>query len=213
MNHENTITTLQNLLFSEDKPPSLKPIDIALVVYLLLRQTDDHFIFDSQLTLAERLGCRREAIKDSIERLQSLEWITTERAVKWNPKTHNKTRTIGKTLGLALNLDKLPTQKDRSRHLKPSAEAKWLAGEHTAILTKNGLIANPPKSFYRQQEHAAQRLIEAIGSAKAAVGLFNFALTDARFEKAAKKSLYEVRTRLKSIQQAMADERPETAEV
>ena len=72
MNQRSTIALLQNLYFSESKPAELRPIDLALLTYLVLRQTEDHFIFDSQLTLADRLGCKRDAIADSVKRLEGL---------------------------------------------------------------------------------------------------------------------------------------------
>jgi hypothetical protein len=69
MNHKSTITMLQNLFFSETKPAELKPVDLSLLTYLILRRAEDHYIHDSQLTLANRLGCERQAIRDGIGRL------------------------------------------------------------------------------------------------------------------------------------------------
>jgi hypothetical protein len=56
MNQKSTITLLQSLYSSESKPPELRPVDVALLTYLVLRQTEDHFVYDSQLTLANRLA-------------------------------------------------------------------------------------------------------------------------------------------------------------
>jgi hypothetical protein len=35
-------------MYSENKPAELRPVDIALLTYLILRQTEDHYINDSQ---------------------------------------------------------------------------------------------------------------------------------------------------------------------
>jgi hypothetical protein len=40
MNQRQIVGMLQNLLFSENKAAELRPIDIALLTYLILRQTD-----------------------------------------------------------------------------------------------------------------------------------------------------------------------------
>jgi hypothetical protein len=69
MTAKETVPLLQNLFFSENKPETLRPVDLALLTYLFLRQTEDHYIHDSQLTLAKRLGCERQAIGDSVKRL------------------------------------------------------------------------------------------------------------------------------------------------
>ena len=202
MNHKTTIERLQNLFFSENKPAGLKPIDLSLLVYLLLRQSEDHFVYDSQLTLANRLGCERKAIGDSIKRLDALGWITTKEPWQWNEKTKKKTRRMGATVGLAVNLGKLPTSEDKARHSRPSPDAVKLAAKHTASLIKWGISKRRDKAFDRQQEHAAQRLIEEMGSYLEAIYLLNFALKDKRFQTAVKKSLYELRSRLPAIKRA-----------
>lgn len=202
MNHKNTIITLQDLLFSENKPDELKPVDIALITYLLLRQTEDHFIFDSQLTLANRLGCERKTIGDSVKRLEALKWITTNEPWQWNPTTKRKTRRMGSTVGLAVNLDKLPQAMDRTKHSKPSPEAVRLAMKHTGSLIKWGVGKRTDKNFKSQQEHAAQRIIDGMGGYLEAIDLWNFAQNDRRFKKSVKTSLYAMRTRLSPMKEA-----------
>lgn len=197
-----TLTILRNLYFSENKPKELRPIDVALLTYLVLRQTEDHFISDSQLTLAARLGCERRAIADSVKRLQDLELIATKKPYSWSERTKRRTRVIGSTTGLSINLDKFPTSADRARHSAPSPDAVNLANRHTALLIKCGFSKRSHKNFDRQQEHAAQRLIDELGGLDPARALVNFALADKRFKKAAQKSLYEVRTRLPKIRAA-----------
>ena len=115
MNQRSTIALLQNLYFSESKPAELRPIDLALLTYLVLRQTEDHFIFDSQLTLADRLGCKRDAIADSVKRLEGLGWIVVQRPWQFSTKTKRKTRVIGKTVD------------DRAKRSKPSRDAVDMA--------------------------------------------------------------------------------------
>jgi len=198
MNHKLTITLLQNLHFSEDKPDALKPIDLSLLTYLILRQTEDHFIYDSQLTLAERLGCKRDAIAASIEPLEALGWIVCMRPFDWNPKTRRKTRTIGGTVGAGRQPGKIA--KERFKHSQPSPDALELAARHTKFLAS--YRTKQPKNFRRQQEHAAQRIIDALGSFDEAVLVVNFGASDVRFQKAVLKSLYEVRKRLPAIKSA-----------
>lgn len=203
MNQKKTVELLQNLLFSENKPPELRPVDILLLNYLILRQTEDHCIYDSHLTLAQRLGCERRTIADSIKRLSTLGWIVNEKSYQWSEKTKRKTRSIGRTSGLSVNLEKLPQPTDRAKHSPPSPEAVALATGHTALLMKHGLNRRQPKTktFDRQQALAAQRLIDEFGSEKA-YAVLNFALSDARYTKAAQKSLYEVRSRLPALRRA-----------
>jgi hypothetical protein len=201
MNEKNTITTLHNLFFSENKAAELKPVDIALLTYLVLRQTEDHYIRDSQLTLANRLACSRDAIADSISRLEAIKWITVERPWQFSAKTKRKTRVIGRTVGLAINSDKLPSADDRATRSKPSQNAVHMASQHTALLVKRGLFRKQFKNFDRFQENAAQWLIDYLGT-DIAFEILNFAMGDKRFQKAAFTSLYKIRSRLPAIKAA-----------
>jgi len=99
-------------------------------------------------------------------------------------------------------MGKLPQSKDRAKHTQPSPEAVMLASKHTAMLIKSGLRKRQHKHFDRQQEHAAQRLIEKMGGYEEARALVNFALQDGRYQCAARKSLYELRTRFPSVKSA-----------
>jgi hypothetical protein len=194
------VTRLQNLYFSENKPPQLRPVDIALVSYLVHRQTEDHYIFDSYLTLADRLGCERRTIADSVTRLSAMGWITTRKAWQWNETTKQKTRTIGKTTGLSVVLDKLPQAKDKAKHSPPSQYAINLAKWHSALLKDNNVGRKTRyKTFDQQQQYAAQKLIDELGVEKVS-DVLDFALSDKRHQRKARKSLYEVRVALKAIQ-------------
>jgi hypothetical protein len=202
MTSTETLTILRNLYFSENKPKELRPIDVVLLSYLVLRQTEDHYITDSQLTLAARLGCERRAIADSVKRLVQLDLIVTKKPYSFSEKTKRKTRKIGAPSGLSINIDNFPTSADRARHSAPSPDAVNLANRHTALLIKHGFSKRAHKNFDRQQEHAAQRLIDATGGFNQALTLLKFSLLDKRFEKAAEKSLYEIRARLPKIKAA-----------
>jgi hypothetical protein len=195
------VAQLQNLYFNEKKPAELRPVDLALLTYLILRQTEDHFITDSQLTLAQRLGCERRTIADSISRLSEIGWIVSRAPYQWSRTTKRKTRRIGGTIGLSINLDKLPKARDRAKHAVPSQDAIDIAARYTTFLRKSG-VNTKHKNFGKHQEHAAQRLIENLGDPKRTVDLINFALQDERFRKTACKSLYEIRTRLAEIRLA-----------
>ena len=205
----NILTTLHNLYFSENKPQQLQPVDIALATYLILRQTDDHFIYDSQDTLATRMGCERKAVARSISRLKTAGWVTTSVPYQWNEKTKKKTRVLARTVGLSISVGKLPQQSDRAKRTSaPSVHAKALAKMHTATLVQyaKGGVNRFPKDFGQQQERAAQRLIDELESTTVPYQILAFVLNDQRFSKAGLKSLYEVRLRLKAIRKAFDEE-------
>lgn len=195
------VAHLQSLYFSENKPEQLRPVDIALLTYLILRQTADHYIYDAHLTLASRLGCERRTIAESIKRLSDLGWISTEKSWQWNEKTKRRTRSIGRTVGLSINLDKLPQEKDKAQHRGPSSDAIELANWHTALLIKNNVGRKTRyASFDRQQQHAAQRLIDALGDDLNKVSdILDFAMNDPRHRKAGYSSLYRIRAKLPAI--------------
>jgi DNA-binding MarR family transcriptional regulator len=198
------IQRLHNLYFSENKPKKITPTDVALVTYLLLRQSEDHFIRDTQETLGARLGCDRRTIARSIKRLKELGWLIVEQPWEFNPTNHRKTRTMYAPLGLSVNLDKLPI--DRARRSAPGEEAKDLAMKHSGVLLRRGVgnrYKRSPKRWKSHQEAAAQRLIDETGSKIAAVNVVNFALKHPDHKKAAHTSLYHIRRRLGRIQADM----------
>jgi len=205
---DKTLTRLHDLYFSENKPKKLKPIDLALLTYLVLRQSDDHFIRDSQDTLAARLGCTRNTIGTSIKRLQSLKWISVQRPTDWNEKTRRSTKSIYRPLGLSVNLDKLPLSADRAGRSAISEDARDLAAQHSLIVMKfkgQSKYNRAPKNFDRFQENAAQRLIDELGSYDDAADVVNFAVNDSpQHHKAGITSLYAIRQRLGTIRADMA---------
>lgn len=205
---EKTLTRLRDLFYSETKPKELTPLDLSLLTYLILRQSEDHFIRDSQDTLAARLGCTRNTVAASIKRLESLKWITVQRPTDWNEKTHRSSRAIYQTLGLSVNLDKLPVTGDRAKRSAISEDAIDLAAQHTLIVISSrgqSKHSRSPVRFNRFQQNAAQRLIDELGSYDAAAEVVNFAAYDSTgHRKAASTSLYAIRQRLPSILQDMA---------
>jgi Helix-turn-helix domain len=205
---EKTLTRLHDLYFSETKPKKLKPIDLALLTYLILRGTDDHFIYDSQETLAARLGCTRNTIGTSIKRLQSLKWITVQRPTNWNEKMRRRSKAIYVPLGLSANIDQLPVSADRADRSAISEDARELAAQHTLIVMKfkgQSKYKQLPKNFGRFQESAAQRLIDELGSYDDVADVVNFAVNDSpQHHKAGITSLYAIRQRLGTIRTDMA---------
>jgi hypothetical protein len=177
-----TLMALRHLLLSEDKPPSLQPIDILLAAYLCVRKTEDHAIYDSHATLAERLGCERQYIADSITRLAKLDWITV-------------TKRPGRTAGLALNAQSMPaTHAVRDRI---SEEAKSLAANYAKLLGSPSVLVDKRmakrKHFIRNQFPSAQRIIGKCGGDRALAGkVTGFAVVYSRHRKAAQTSLYHL---------------------
>jgi hypothetical protein len=182
------LSTLQNLYFSENKPAELTPLDIALTSYLILRQTEDHFIFDSQDTLATRLGCERKSIARSLHRLEGFKWITIKRRTEFNPVT--KRRGIDKTAGISINLHTLP--QDRAKRTAPSPTALAFAEDYVQALRQAGRNKFD-KNFERRQAHTAQRFLDELEQDDAALlDLVNFALKQPTFKKDAQESLYRL---------------------
>lgn len=198
---EKRLTRLRDLYFSESKPEDITPTDVALLTYLILRETEDHFITDSQETLAARLGCERGAIKRSLDRLKTLGWITVKEQHEWNPKAHRKTRSMYAPSGLSINMNRLPTAEDRAKRSALSEEARHLAAQHTAIVIQNsnGKYKRLPKNWERHQTAAAQGLIDRVASYDVALYLVNFALKHPSHKKAAVRSLAAIRQRFPKI--------------
>ena len=72
-----------------------------------------------------------------------------------------RTRALAKTIGLSVNLAKLPQHAERATRSAVSDEAaNW---RHNAVLIKLGKQGRRPKNFASMQERAAQRLIEEFG--------------------------------------------------
>jgi DNA-binding transcriptional MocR family regulator len=192
---------LRDLYFSENKPDKLQPIDVALLSYLLLRESEDQFIRDSQETLAARLGCERGAIKRSIDRLEKMGWISVTKQFDWNGKTHRNTRGIFGSSGLSVNLEKLPKLADRATRGEPSEDAIKLAKGYTAWLMQH--VPNKykrfPKRWDAHQQYAAQQLIDRAGSVEMATALVNFALLNPKHKAAARTSLSGIRRKFGAI--------------
>ena len=202
---------LYDLYFSEKKPAELLPIDLALLSYLILRQTETHFIHDSQDTLAVRLACNRKTISRAIERLEQLKLISVKRDFEWNPKTHRKTRTMYAPLGLSVNLDALPKRTKKTSVERISEEAKELALEYENLWVQlnrgYGKYKRLPKNWKRHTQESAQRFIDACnGDSELALDVLNFAVMDEEYQPLAKRGLYHVVRSLKRIRKDYDEE-------
>lgn len=170
------IDVLQRLHFSESKPSYLLPLDISLLTYLVLRRSIDHEISDSAGTLAHRLCVERQAIGESLDRLQQHGWITVSG------------RGVGRSKGLSLNTEKFPAiQAVRERI---SEEAKFIAREYANELQKAGR-RRFPKNWISRQFPSAQRIIDKCGGdAALARSMVAFGFTDKELHKSVRTSLY-----------------------
>lgn len=176
-----TVEVLQRLLFSEDKPSKLTPLDVAVLSYLVLRRCQDHEIFDSQFTLATRLCAETKAVARSLKRLALLKWITLINRGK------------GRTKGVALNVDKFPAlQPVRDRI---TDEARWLAREYVKELVKVEPRRIFPKGWVDRQFPSAQRILTACGGdVQLAYSMMGFAFMNRDLMKRARKSIYNLLT-------------------
>lgn len=174
------IDMLQRLFFSRDKPPRVKPVDISILTYLILRRCIDHEVFDSQDTIAKRLGSERRAVANSLERLEKLKWITVGG------------RGNGRTNALSVNLESLPAAEPINSAITPGA--KFLAGRYMAALQRAGR-KKFPKNWLQRQNPSAQRILTNCGGDLAlARAMVSHALNSPRYKARASISLYHVLT-------------------
>lgn len=193
---------LYDLYFSDQKPAELLPIDLALLSYLILRQSETHFINDSQDTLAARLSCNRRTISRAIERLEGLQLISVKRQFEWNEKTHRKTRTLYAPLGLSVNLETLPKRSKKTERISEDAKGFALEYERIWLLLNNGTgkYKHQPKHWKRHQQASAQKVFDACdGDESLAIDLLNFALQSVEYRLLVKRSLYHFWRSLKRI--------------
>jgi len=144
---------LLNLYSNEDKPSEISPLDICVVSYLILRKAFDHEIYDSQSTLAMRLGTDYKAVKRSLARLDTLGWITY------------RGEGIGKPKGISLNLEKLPAAQPIREKITPDATqlVNFYIELKRAIATKQIKILRLPRNWHQRQLPSAQRLLTIYG--------------------------------------------------
>jgi hypothetical protein len=118
-----TVDVLQRLLFNESKPTQLLPIDIAVMSYFILRRCVDHSISDSQGTIARRVCAERQAVAESLKRLERVGWITVGG------------RGRGLSREISLNFETLPAAQPIRDKITPAAE--FLVTKYMTNLTKN----------------------------------------------------------------------------
>jgi hypothetical protein len=180
-----TLDTLRNLFFSEDKPDTLQSIDVAVVAYLILRKCEDHEVYDSYRTIAERVNCERQAVSDSIARLKNCDWITVAK------------RRPGQTACLSINAESMPAE--RAVREKITTEAKSLAANYTkALLTKSPAIlidrrVPRRKHFIKNQFPSAQRILTKCNGDRDLAGkVVGFAIIHSKHRKKAQIGLYHL---------------------
>jgi DNA-binding MarR family transcriptional regulator len=175
-----TIDVLQRLYFSESKPKQLKPIDLSVLSYLILRRTADHNIYDSQQTIAERLGSERKAVASSLARLQKLGWVTVGG------------RGNGRSNAISIHLDGLPAA--QPIRAKITQDAKLLAFKYQQALSKMGR-RKFPKNWAVRQAPSAQRVLTKCGGDLAhARAIVSHALNSSAYKKRGSISLYHLLT-------------------
>jgi hypothetical protein len=171
-----TIDVLQRLLFSEDKPSRLTPVDLAVISYLILRRTHDHEILDSAQTIAARLSGDRRVIGRSLERLRSLGWVSVG------------SRGNGRTKAISINIDMLPAA--QPVRAKITQDAKKLTWRYMTALGKMGR-KKFPKNWHTRQFPSAQRILTLCSAdLELAARVLGHGLNNPKFKKRTAMSLY-----------------------
>lgn len=190
-----TIDVLQRLFFTENKPSSLTPLDIAILAYLILRRTTDHSIHDSHLTIAERVCSDRRTVSRSLRRLEKAGWVSVGG------------RGAGRSKAISINIEKLPAAQPIRAAV--TIEAKQLASRYHIALQKRVGVRKFPKNWLTRQAPSAQRILtHCEGNLPLACEVIGHALSNPKFKLRASKSLYHVLviwpSIMRSYQQAKA---------
>jgi hypothetical protein len=176
-----TTDVLRNLFFSEDKPKALKPVDVSILAYLVLRRTEDHEIFDSFLTIAQRVCSDRQTVARSLQRLEKLKWISVGG------------RGRGRTKGISINVEELPAA--QPVRAKITQEAKVLAFRYEKALQKHFSRHRFPKNWLIRQVPSAQRILTNCGQdLTLAARMVSHALSTPPYKARAARSLYHLLT-------------------
>lgn len=191
-----TVDVLHRLFFSESKPRRLKPVDLTVLTYLVLRRCEDHEIFDSYLTIAERVCSDRQTVARSLDRLEKLGWVTVGG------------RGVGLSKAISINADAFPAAQPLRDKLSPAA--KFLVGRYAIALKKAGK-EKFPKGWLLRQVPSAQRILTNCGDdLQLARWMVGFAMHDPRFKARAQMSLYNLLAVWPQVVRAYAD-RPSVA--
>lgn len=176
-----TTEVFRKLFFSEDKPKALKPIDLSILAYLILRRSEDHEIFDSFLTIAERVCSDRQTVARSLQRLEKLKWITVGG------------RGRGRTKGISINVQELPAA--QPLRAKITQAAKVLAFRYEKGLQKHFSRHKFPKNWFIRQVPSAQRILTKCGGdLTLAAKMVSHAMSTAPYKGRAARSLYHLLT-------------------
>lgn len=179
-----TLKLARNFLRSE-KPPSITPVDILQIVYLMLRKAEDHDVFDSQQTIAKALNSSTWSVKRSQEKLERLGWLS-------------RPQRRGKSNALSLRYQNIPAEEALIRQITP--QARKLALGYKAALSK--CRKKFPAQWLPQQFLSAQRILDLCsGNEQAASNLINYAFSHPQHARRARQSLYNLLGRWKRLVQ------------
>lgn len=171
------IETIRHLYFSEGKPTQITPVDISILTYLILRRSEDHEIFDSQETIAGRIGCERKTVGESLERLKRMEWISIGG------------RGQGRTKAIAIRTDKLPASHGVRAAI--TQQAKSLTVRYHWYLKRTDPRRRFRKDWLQRQLPSAQRILTLCGGdLDLARAHLNFAMRHPIYKRRAETSLY-----------------------
>jgi hypothetical protein len=189
-------------LWAMDKS-ELRPLETAILAYLITHKAHDHEVFPSQQTIADRLGCYPQAVKHSLANLKERGFLLKRSRQLFNDET--KRRGMSLSSGLTVNLAKIPARPEAKQRAMPSADALEFANIYMGFRTDRKTF---PKGFKGTQEHAAQRILDACGGdLDHAIEVFNFANQHPTFYASTTHSLYRVAHRWAKIQAAFNAER------
>jgi hypothetical protein len=192
INDSTTVAALRSFI-AAPKPPELLPEDILQVIWAILHKAEDHYVYPSQLTLAQAFNCSINGISRGQKRLATLGWLSV---------THQR----GRPNLIGLNLDKLP----HGQALKTmiSEDAQELAARYKIGLQKKTKRTRFPKLWLQQQQLTAQRMLDDCkGDVELVAKLIGYALNSPEFYKRAAKSLYNTFTVWKRIKDGYTQQR------
>lgn len=172
------IDVLQRMLFSETKPSKVRPIDLSVMTYLLMRRCADHSIFDSHQTIAERVCAERKAVRESLARLDDVGWISLGGRGK------------GRSKAVCVDLEAFPAAQPIRD--KITEEAKALVREYVSELQKAGRRKFPKQWTTRQYPSAQRILTKCGGDVNLAYRMMGFAFMHPDFRKRARMSVYHM---------------------
>lgn len=176
LNDTTTLNLIRDFLQSP-KSSDTTPYDVLAVVTLLAYKAVDHDVRLSHGTLANILCCDPRTVYRCQEKLSKLGWINLSPSGKFNAN------------GFSVSVDSLPIREPAK--LQVSAEAKEISLRYKQALQKIGR-KRFPKGWLEKQWYSAQRILAEFPEKDAACGAISFAMSDSRFAKQSRKSLYGI---------------------